>query len=279
MLSQEGDTNRILAFSDAVFAVLITVLVLELKPPEVPSLSAFHSLWPTAISYAISYLFIAIVWTSHHHLLRHAGIVLGSREGNASASWPPLQLSALRLRPAVSSLSPRRRTDKDRLRRHHGAAPAPVWANHKSRLADNVGDRPQLVRSLASNKSTKRRFQPRSPASRLTGSSADFLALPCLCLRAWVMDASSSRCAGQRKGIVIILAQRLAPLCRPDPGDCFDDDLCTSSPVRNPEGRRVLKVRKRTKVMSVGRSAVDQRILIDLGDGLGRHRPLAQPLF
>ena len=160
MLSQEGDTNRILAFSDAVFAVLITVLVLELKPPEVPSLSAFHSLWPTAISYAISYLFIAIVWTSHHHLLRHAGIVLGSREGNASASWPPLQLSALRLRPAVSSLSPRRRTDKDRLRRHHGAAPAPVWANHKSRLADNVGDRPQLVRSLASNESTKRRFQP-----------------------------------------------------------------------------------------------------------------------
>jgi uncharacterized membrane protein len=55
-----------------VFAVLITVLVLELRPPEIPSFSALLSLWPTWLSYAVSYLFIAIVWTNHHHLMRYA---------------------------------------------------------------------------------------------------------------------------------------------------------------------------------------------------------------
>ena len=64
--------ERLSAFSDGVFAVLITVLVLELRPPEIPSFSALLSLWPTWFSYAVSYLFIAIVWTNHHHLLRFA---------------------------------------------------------------------------------------------------------------------------------------------------------------------------------------------------------------
>jgi uncharacterized membrane protein len=55
-----------------VFAVLITVLVLELRPPEFPTFEAFLLLWPTWLSYAVSYLFIAIVWTNHHHLMRYA---------------------------------------------------------------------------------------------------------------------------------------------------------------------------------------------------------------
>jgi uncharacterized membrane protein len=55
-----------------VFAVLITVLVLDLRPPEFPTFKALLSLWPTWLSYAVSYLFIAIVWTNHHHLLRYA---------------------------------------------------------------------------------------------------------------------------------------------------------------------------------------------------------------
>jgi uncharacterized membrane protein len=59
-------------FSDGVFAVLITVLVLELHPPESPTLAALLSRWPTWLSYAVSYLFIAIVWANHHHLLRYA---------------------------------------------------------------------------------------------------------------------------------------------------------------------------------------------------------------
>jgi uncharacterized membrane protein len=64
--------ERLSAFSDGVFAVLITVLVLELRPPELPTFRALLSLWPTWLSYAVSYLFIAIVWTNHHHLMRYA---------------------------------------------------------------------------------------------------------------------------------------------------------------------------------------------------------------
>jgi hypothetical protein len=63
-----------------VFAVVITVLVLELKPPSSPSLEALVSLWPTAMSYAISYLFIAIVWINHHHLLRYADFATKSSD-------------------------------------------------------------------------------------------------------------------------------------------------------------------------------------------------------
>jgi uncharacterized membrane protein len=64
--------ERLTAFSDGVFAVLITVLVLELRPPEQPTFKALLLLWPTWLSYAVSYLFIAIVWTNHHYLLRYA---------------------------------------------------------------------------------------------------------------------------------------------------------------------------------------------------------------
>jgi uncharacterized membrane protein len=64
--------ERLSAFSDGVFAVLITVLVLELRPPDFPTFKALLSLWPTWLSYAVSYLFIAIVWTNHHHLMHYA---------------------------------------------------------------------------------------------------------------------------------------------------------------------------------------------------------------
>jgi len=64
--------ERLSAFSDGVFAVLITVLVLDLRPPELPTFKAFLLLWPTWLSYAVSYLFIAIVWTNHHYLMRYA---------------------------------------------------------------------------------------------------------------------------------------------------------------------------------------------------------------
>ncbi|WP_404925015.1 TMEM175 family protein [Mesorhizobium sp. ORM16] len=53
-------------------AVLITVLVLELRPPGQPTFVALLSLWPTWLSYAVSYIFIAIVWANHHYLMRYA---------------------------------------------------------------------------------------------------------------------------------------------------------------------------------------------------------------
>jgi uncharacterized membrane protein len=64
--------ERLSFFSDGVFAVLITVLVLELHPPEHPTFAALLDHWPSWLSYAVSYLFIAIVWANHHYLLHHA---------------------------------------------------------------------------------------------------------------------------------------------------------------------------------------------------------------
>jgi len=64
--------ERLGAFSDGVFAVIITIMVLDLRPPPQPTLAALLTLWPAALSYAVSYLFIAIVWVNHHHLLRFA---------------------------------------------------------------------------------------------------------------------------------------------------------------------------------------------------------------
>src|SRR6476619_7574186 len=65
--------DRLTAFSDGVFAVIVTIMVLELKAPDQPAFSALVPLWPTAISYAVSYLFIAIIWINHHYLMRFVG--------------------------------------------------------------------------------------------------------------------------------------------------------------------------------------------------------------
>jgi uncharacterized membrane protein len=74
MATRQTGTHRLSLFSDGVFAVLITILVLELKPPEEHTFGALLPLWPTGLSYAVSYLFIAIVWVNHHHLLSYAEV-------------------------------------------------------------------------------------------------------------------------------------------------------------------------------------------------------------
>jgi TMEM175 potassium channel family protein len=68
----ELNADRLKGFSDAVFAVIITLLVLELRPPHADSFSSLLELWPSGLSYAVSYLFLAIVWANHHHLMRYA---------------------------------------------------------------------------------------------------------------------------------------------------------------------------------------------------------------
>ena len=60
--------ERLATFSDGVFAVIITIMVLDLRPPDHPTFAALVPLWPTALSYLVSYLFIAIVWVNHRHL-------------------------------------------------------------------------------------------------------------------------------------------------------------------------------------------------------------------
>lgn len=72
MPQRKATVERLAVFSDGVFAVIITIMVLDLRPPEQPTFAALLPLWPTALSYAVSYLFIAIVWTNHHHLMRFA---------------------------------------------------------------------------------------------------------------------------------------------------------------------------------------------------------------
>ena len=64
--------ERLSFFSDGIFAVLITILVLELHPPQQPTFDALLEHWPSWLSYAVSYLFIAIVWANHHYLLHYA---------------------------------------------------------------------------------------------------------------------------------------------------------------------------------------------------------------
>ncbi|MGZ4513505.1 MAG: TMEM175 family protein [Mycobacterium sp.] len=72
MVARKASPDRVGAFSDGVFAVIVTILVLELKPPTAHSFSALLPLWPTGLSYVVSYLFIAIVWVNHHHLFSYA---------------------------------------------------------------------------------------------------------------------------------------------------------------------------------------------------------------
>jgi uncharacterized membrane protein len=61
--------NRLEAFSDGVLAILITIMVLELKVPQGASFTALGTLLPTFVSYALSFIYLAIYWNNHHHLL------------------------------------------------------------------------------------------------------------------------------------------------------------------------------------------------------------------
>ena len=58
------------AFSDGVIAVIITILVLELKVPHEPTLAALAPVAPVFFSYVLSFIFLGIYWSNHHHLLQ-----------------------------------------------------------------------------------------------------------------------------------------------------------------------------------------------------------------
>jgi len=61
--------GRLEAFTDGVIAIIITILVLEFRPPHGETLEALRPLIPTALSYVLSFIFVAIYWNNHHHLL------------------------------------------------------------------------------------------------------------------------------------------------------------------------------------------------------------------
>ena len=77
---------RLEAFSDGVIAILITIMVLELRPPAGIEPSALIPLLPVLLSYMLSFVYLAIYWNNHHHLLHAA------RHVNGAIMWANLHL-------------------------------------------------------------------------------------------------------------------------------------------------------------------------------------------
>jgi uncharacterized membrane protein len=69
--------GRLEAFSDAVIAIVMTIMVLELAPPHGATLDDLVPLWPVFLAYVLSFAILAIYWNNHHHLLQAARTVSG----------------------------------------------------------------------------------------------------------------------------------------------------------------------------------------------------------
>src|SRR4051794_6416473 len=72
------DKGRLEAFSDGVLAIIITIMVLELKPPHEATVEAIKHVAPVFLSYLLSFVFVGIYWNNHHHLLQAADHVTGA---------------------------------------------------------------------------------------------------------------------------------------------------------------------------------------------------------
>ena len=70
--------NRLEAFSDGVLAIIITIMVLELRVPHGGSIKALVPLYPVFLSYVLSFVYLAIYWNNHHHMLHTCRKVTGS---------------------------------------------------------------------------------------------------------------------------------------------------------------------------------------------------------
>jgi uncharacterized membrane protein len=78
--------NRLEAFSDGVLAIIITIMVLELRPPEGISFASLRPLIPRILSYVMSFAFVGIYWNNHHHLLHTV------KKVNGGILWANLNL-------------------------------------------------------------------------------------------------------------------------------------------------------------------------------------------
>ncbi len=79
-------TNRLEAFSDGVLAIIITVMVLELKRPAGAEFSALWALSPVLLSYILSFVYVGIYWNNHHHLFQ------ATKRVNGRILWANLHL-------------------------------------------------------------------------------------------------------------------------------------------------------------------------------------------
>jgi uncharacterized membrane protein len=78
--------TRLEAFSDGVLAIIITIMVLELKVPHGDQLEQLRELWPVFFSYVLSFVFVGIYWNNHHHLMHTVKTV------SAGILWSNLHL-------------------------------------------------------------------------------------------------------------------------------------------------------------------------------------------
>ena len=80
------DKGRLEAFSDGVIAILITIMVLELKIPHGTDLAAIQPLLPVFVTYVLSFVYLGIYWNNHHHLLQ------ATKQINGAILWANLHL-------------------------------------------------------------------------------------------------------------------------------------------------------------------------------------------
>lgn len=69
--------TRFEAFTDAVIAIILTIMVLELRPPHTPTIEALCHMYPKFLSYLLSFIFLGIYWNNHHHMLHSVKHVSG----------------------------------------------------------------------------------------------------------------------------------------------------------------------------------------------------------
>jgi uncharacterized membrane protein len=80
------ERNRLEAFSDGVIAIIITIMVLELRAPHGADVGALRELWPVFLSYVLSFVYLGIYWNNHHHMLAATSRV------NGAVLWANLHL-------------------------------------------------------------------------------------------------------------------------------------------------------------------------------------------
>ena len=79
-------SGRVEAFSDGVIAILITIMVLELKVPQGTDVAALAPIWPVFVSYVLSFVYVGIYWNNHHHMFHAVHHV------NGATLWANLHL-------------------------------------------------------------------------------------------------------------------------------------------------------------------------------------------
>ena len=80
------EKNRLEAFSDGVLAIIITIMVLELRVPSGSDITVLQPLLPVFLTYALSFIYLGIYWNNHHHMLKAA------RKVNGAMMWANLHL-------------------------------------------------------------------------------------------------------------------------------------------------------------------------------------------